>query len=440
MANELIKEELTKEDFYIYSLSLYLQGQEDIKLRLLSYFNVLKNVKSSADKLFKILNIWDVNYFENTNIDKNSTECVWLDEIGLIFGCYRQIELANYVQSTSESDVTKTLYTLTNFNFLYYILATISKMTFDGQNETLLYFYNGSNLLNYDIYLKNSYNVDLMDNYIRNNIITQLGIIYVCLENSLTCNIYFSNFLQVGDDVTRKLFLNGLLTIESMGIKYTRELKAKESVFYGRIQGNKNANPAPFLCNFFTTANENHTETFSHNNESISVTYNFSNQNGLNSISATSNFTNINIFTFNDQQERRFQYDSSNSYWKAYRGNISLNVSSTSNLVFEDSVLGQTFSLINATNNSIEQIQYKANENSDYIPIKADRYCFAGTGNNQLVLDIDYSYNNTPLMQVAFGNMAINTLSEKSDIQISLRCKNIMTDLLNPIGMIGGNN
>lgn len=436
MANELIKEQLTTEDFYIQSLSLYLQGQEDIKLRLLTYFNILKNVKTNVDNLFKILNIWDENYFKNTGIDMSSTTCVWLDEIGAIFGCNRQVELIDYNTTTEGDPPEKKLFTLTNENLLYYILATISKMAFDGRNETLLYFYSGSKLLNYNKY-PSGYDLKLMDNYIQNTVITKLGIVYVTLTEPLTCKLYFTNFLTVGDSVTRKLFLNGLLTIESMGIVYSRELKAEANVFYGKIQGNENASPAPFLYNFITDSSEAHTETFSYDEDSVDVTYKFNAQNGLDSISATANFTNINIYTFNDQQERRFHYDATNDAWEAYRGSTLLNVSSGSNVVFEDNYLGQAFCLTNATSNSVEQILYKKNATSDYIPIKADRYCFAGTGNNQLVIDVDYTHNNTPLMHVAFGNTATTT-NPVSDVTVSMRSKNPKTDLLNPVGMIGG--
>lgn len=438
MANEIIKDELTKESFYIHSLSLYLQNQEDIKIRLLNYFKVLQNIKTDTDKLFNILNIWDENYFEKTNIDPSSLENYWLDEIGLIFGCYRQVELTNYQMESSENNPkpSSTLYTLSNFNFLCYILATISKMAFDGQNGTLLYFYNGTRILNASKYPTDEYDLSLMDNYIRKNIITQLGIIYVCFNISLECNIYFTNYKKVGDDVTRKLFLNGLLTIESMGIAYTRILRSPDSVFYGSIQGNKNANPAPFLYNFTTRAGVEETKSFAYDGTTLNVTYTFDQTNGLSSISGTSNFASISIYSFEDQQERRFEYDAPNTCWKGYRGNTAL--TNTSALVFEDTYLGQTFALTNATNNSIGQIQYKASADSDYIPIKADRYCFVGSEDSQLVLDIGYAYNLDPLMQVAFGNIIANTDTNKNDIEISLRCKNKTVDMFNPVGMIGG--
>jgi hypothetical protein len=442
MADELIKKELTKESFYIRSLSLYLQGQEDIKLRILTYFNILQNIKTNTDTLFNILNIWDENYFEKTGIDSSAFENVWLDEIGLIFGCYRQVVLINYQMDTSEKPIPdSTLYTLSNFNYLCYILATISKMAFDGQNETLLYFYNGSRLLHYSKYSTSEYNLNLMDNNIRENVITKLGIIYVCLNDSLECKVYFTKYKQIGDNVTRKLFLNGLLTIESMGIIYERILKSSDAVFYGRIQGNERqasvTTNAPFLYNFTTDVGISQTKTFSYYKD-ISVTYNFTQANGLNSISATSNFANIYIYSFEDQQERRFEYDSQNTCWNAYRGNISL--TNISKSVFEDTYLGQTFSLTNATNNSIGQIQYKTSSTSNYIPIKADRYTFVSTGNNQLVIDVGYDYNSKPLMQVAFGNTAFNTEDESlpSDIGISLRFSNPLTVFYNPTGMIGG--
>lgn len=443
MADELIKKELTKESFYIHSLSLYLQGQEDIKKRILVYFNILKNVKTNADTLFNILNIWDENYFEKTGINSLAFENIWLDEIGSIFGCNRQVVLINYKIDTSENPTPdSTLYTLSNFNYLCYILATISKMAFDGQNETLLYFYNGSRLLHYSKYPTDEYNLNLMDNNIRENTITKLGIIYVCLNNPLECKVYFTKYKQIGDDVTRKLFLNGLLTIESMGIIYERILKSSDSVFFGRIQGNKrqegDTTPAPFLYNFTTDVGTMQTKTFSYDKKDINVTYEFEQTNGLSSISATSNFANIYIYSFEDQQERRFEYDAQNACWNAYRNNIAL--TNTSESVFEDTYLGQTFSLTNATNNSIEQIQYKASNTSEYIPIKADRYCFVGTGNNQLVIDVGYDYNDKPLMQVAFGNTAFNAKDESShsDIGISLRFSNPATVFYNPTGMIGG--
>lgn len=199
----LLDQSLLENEFYFRSLSLFMLGSYGIKDRVKANLSILQNVASCGDELFKRLDFWyykdsntgdgedyfTLNYGDNAASIRSANSEYWLDLIGNIFGIKREVYCATAISGYS-SGVIK----LNNLAFLSYIQATAVKNIFDGKNITLYKYYN-----------------------LQPSILQSAQIKYHTMANS-TCTVYLSNSLV--DPQIILLFVNGYLTVESLGITY----------------------------------------------------------------------------------------------------------------------------------------------------------------------------------------------------------------------------
>ena len=166
-------------------------------------------IASTIDLLFEMLNIFDLNCTENhpsgyesnqhflsfINSIENSesgTKSDILDKIGNLFGLKRRFSLT--VEGTTYE------LNLNNADFLTLIRCTIIKNYFDGSFEQISKYYKDAGLP-----------------------------VFVLTTGSAQCEMHLidledSEYAQSAD--IQKMFLAGLLTVESVGISYTYSIHA----------------------------------------------------------------------------------------------------------------------------------------------------------------------------------------------------------------------
>lgn len=192
----MIRQDLLDFQYYLNNLSMFMRESYGIQEHLFIYYKLLDEVNNEFNKFFNSLNIKE---FEPILGQDNSI----LDKIGAIFNCYRSFTI-NYID---EHNTTQTEYiTLTDEEFIVYIKCQIVKQNFQGTNEELLNLYSTdeNNLFSTGLILYYHINQDVSGDYAR-------------------ATIYFENASNFSQSI-QHLFLGGYLTIESMGINYTRSL------------------------------------------------------------------------------------------------------------------------------------------------------------------------------------------------------------------------
>lgn len=116
----------------------------------------------------------------------------WLDKIGELFGVKRALS----VQYTENNIVKTEQLNLNNEDFLKLIQCQIIKNYFNGSYEQIKQYYEK----------------------------VGLRVLYITAEEEATCNVYLlkteDSAFDYSDNI-KKLFLSGLMLIESAGIKYT---------------------------------------------------------------------------------------------------------------------------------------------------------------------------------------------------------------------------
>lgn len=246
---ELISQTKLKPEYYIGALSLALRSDFAIPERCKIFVSVLQNVVETSEDIFNRLNIYYYNeetgedYCDLNKIDKYGYDDKTLEMIANIFNIKRNFNLS-YVSSEPESydeTIAETM-KLDNFELLLYIQTFIARNVFDGSNSDLLYLYNGSSILYYDIYENSDEYKEMADGkgleIIRNGenfhktAINNLKIRYFPTEDSLNANIYFTNKKDFEKHPNiQEMFNAGLLTIESVGITYNKLVV--ETIRYG---------------------------------------------------------------------------------------------------------------------------------------------------------------------------------------------------------------
>lgn len=231
----LLREELQNPLFYEHSLSMFMKDSPGILDRCDMWVNILKNVLSCGENIFKILNIFyyekdssgtSKTYFTENDIDENGLADKWLDQIASILGISRKFTVPRYYDRNNIVE-TPFICELTNKELLIYIEATIAKYNFDGTCQSLRKIYKGTSIYNSDIYLTKSFPskiTDYLNNAVRLSFLTELGIIYksgIHTGNNIepaSCTISMKS--EGASNNLKTLYINGLLTIESMGITY----------------------------------------------------------------------------------------------------------------------------------------------------------------------------------------------------------------------------
>lgn len=212
---KILDENLYDINYYLNKTSLFLQASYGLPEQYQMLCSVFKNLNDIFEQIINvnyILNTEDeyLPYIDGKNISKQ------LDYIGRIFGLNRNLSMKypadESILPVKEEDlsVIKNV-TLSDLAFIVYIKCQILKQNFLGTREELGQLYNSE----YDV-PKNLISLKFL--YIPNPL------------NVANVSIYWTNFSKVyqNNDLQlelRCLFLNGLLTIESLGINYDRILQ-----------------------------------------------------------------------------------------------------------------------------------------------------------------------------------------------------------------------
>lgn len=231
----LLRNELQDSLFYEHSLSMFMKDSPGILDRCKMYVNILKNVLNCGENIFKILNIFyyekdssgkPKTYFTENGITEDGSTDKWLDQIAAILGISRQVVVPRHYASDSVVNEVF-ICNLTNKELLIYIEATIAKYNFDGTCQSLRKIYKGTPIYNSDIYLTKSFPseiTDYLNNMIQLSFLTELGIVYKSGiqtgDNIEPASCTISMKSEETSDNLKTLYINGLLTIESMGITY----------------------------------------------------------------------------------------------------------------------------------------------------------------------------------------------------------------------------
>lgn len=166
----------------------------------------------------------DLSKIDWTFVNNTSSNENFLDTVAKIYGISRQLIVKEYYKGgTLVENPGSTQITLTNRELLIYIEATIRKYIFDGTREALREAYYGTSLLNLSSYQQQTYPEEIR-NYlqyiIKPSFLTELGIVYMDGDTPGSCKIALDGNESVLTENIRNLFLNGYLTIESVGIEY----------------------------------------------------------------------------------------------------------------------------------------------------------------------------------------------------------------------------
>lgn len=227
-----IREQQLGKKFYRDSMSLFIKGSPGIRDRIDMWVDVLNNVNTCGEDIFKYL---DIFYYES--LDKNylsfvkqhgNEPCAWLDIVGAIYGLRRQVMLIEFIKNGKTVETPQLAQvTLTDKEFLIYIEATLRRFLFDGTRLGLMNVYEGTEIINTSA-LRTKFADDpdvtaYLNNVTHKSLLSELGIVYADGASPAECNICMINTAGASDNLVN-MFLNGLLTIESMGITYTKLL------------------------------------------------------------------------------------------------------------------------------------------------------------------------------------------------------------------------
>lgn len=214
---EGIVKELLTDTYYFNRMSMFLRESYGIKDRIKVLAKIIERLDKVYEKIIGELNVFDENYSTNYGVDISKTN-KYLDRVGNIFGLKRSFTI-KYGTNDNPSDSTDlvnglTKYiTLNNKEFLQYIKLQIIKQNFAGTREELAELYGDDNVSN------------------TSGLLSGLNFIYFTDEdNPVTVDIYWQTKNENYSTDFKYMFLNGLLTIESMGIKYNKVILNIDSI------------------------------------------------------------------------------------------------------------------------------------------------------------------------------------------------------------------
>lgn len=216
----MIREDLLDLQYYLNRLSKFMQESYGINDQVETYQSLLVQVNSYYDEFFNQLNFMK-GYTPQGEI---------LDYIGAIFGCRRNftIPIYDYTQDPPVIDHYVNI-NLNDKDYITFIKTQVVKQNFDGRRDTLRKLYatyiNGK--------LTTDHLLDLQFIYFRKYD-----------DDSATCRIYWN--IDNPSENLKNLFENGYLTIESMGIRYTRTIINVDNLaYYFNQLWEENPSPIP---------------------------------------------------------------------------------------------------------------------------------------------------------------------------------------------------
>lgn len=211
---EGISAELLTDTYYLNRMSIFLKESYGIKDRIAALCKIFKRIDYIYDKIINQLNVFDDAYKKDFVDEEDHTTNNYLDSIGKIFGIVRSFTINygsnNNPTSNNDLDGTKKYITLTNKEFLIYLKLQIIKQHFSGTREEIAMLYGEEQAL---------------------NALSELNLIYITREENYhgEVNLYWQNANGFSTDF-KYMFLNGLLSIESMGITYSHVIGSIESI------------------------------------------------------------------------------------------------------------------------------------------------------------------------------------------------------------------
>lgn len=187
----MLDERLTKLDYYLNKLSLFIKGSYGMKEQFTTFFNVLLSIDNTVDDFFaQFPTVTDKALYVMNSL--STTESDILDKIGLILGVTRQFDVS-YIKDDG-TRVKKQL-NLTNSELQKLIKAQIIKNNFQGSYEELKQFYTWLGLPIY------------VNNYI------DIATVIMTLDD-----------VASNTDAEKDMFLAGLFTVKSLGVMYRHQI------------------------------------------------------------------------------------------------------------------------------------------------------------------------------------------------------------------------
>lgn len=221
----MIREDLLEFQYYIDRLSKFMQESYGIDEQIRTYHSLLTQIDTFYNKFLN-----EVRIFDNAYPDYNEV----LNNLGKIFNCQRNFTIPVYGNINQPFVVTGyEKVELNNDEYLIYIKTQIIKQNFDGRRSTLRQLYT------------------TFDNNKLIPGILDLIFLYTTTDSGSFCEIRWN--IENPSSNLRKLFENGYLTIESMGIQYRRSIENFDrfSYFAQRRYENLESEPEDWNTNTY---------------------------------------------------------------------------------------------------------------------------------------------------------------------------------------------
>lgn len=190
----MLNERLKKFEYYQKKLPLYLQNSYGIVEQFHIIYELLMTLDKTEDNTLKAIQIFDKDYLDfinNVDGSYKPNDSDILEKLARLYGFDRVFDV-QYLDITTSTTKLKHL-SLSNDEMLTLLKAAIIQKNFDGSRETAEAYYKSVNL---PIYM-------LTDE-----------------SNKCTCNVYLNSGERDMSENIVDLFLAGMLTIKSAGIKY----------------------------------------------------------------------------------------------------------------------------------------------------------------------------------------------------------------------------
>lgn len=199
----MIREDLLDLKYYLNSLSLFMRESYGISEQTKTFHSLLVQVNEYYDEFFE-----ELDFFNHDALGE------MLDKIGAIFGCSRKFTIPIYDETNIMEIVNYAQIDLNDDEYLIYIKTQAIKQYFDGSREMLQRLYS--------TYEDGKVKPGILD----------LVFLYTTEEDEsgAICTIRWDTDITSGD--LPLLFENGYLTIESLGIRYRRQITSLSGLAY----------------------------------------------------------------------------------------------------------------------------------------------------------------------------------------------------------------
>ena len=197
ITESIIPEKLKDFEYYKNKLPLYLQNSYGFIEHFRIWYQILVDgICDNATILLNLINIFDADYFDFLEtiegVQRTGYECDILDKIGRLYGVNRQFRITYKEDTTTKTETIL----LNNQDFLTLIKTQIIKNYCEGTTEQINAYYK---MIGLKMYVLSA---------------SEPATAYMYLATSV------NNTEYTYSENIRKMFLAGLLKIDSMGIVY----------------------------------------------------------------------------------------------------------------------------------------------------------------------------------------------------------------------------